>query len=131
MLIVDTSVWIDYFNGTDNWQANYLEGSLLNETIFIGDLILAELLQGFKNDRDFNTVNEYFKTFECVTLGGKELALKVASNYRFMRSRGITVRKTVDMFIGTWCIENNAALLHNDKDFDVIATHLPLHVIKN
>jgi predicted nucleic acid-binding protein len=131
MLIVDTSVWIDYFNGTDNWQANYLEGALSNETIFIGDLILAELLQGFKNDRDFKTVYEYLNTFECVTFGGKEFAIKVASNYRYIRSKGITVRKTVDMFIGTWCIENNAALLHNDKDFDVIASHLPLINITN
>jgi predicted nucleic acid-binding protein len=131
MLVVDTSVWIDYLNGTINWQTNYLDDALSTETILLGDLILAELLQGFRHDGEFKSASEYFNAFECVQFGGIELALKVAKNYRYMRSKGVTVRKTVDMFIGTWCIENDTTLLHNDKDFDVIATQLPLRLLHN
>ncbi len=131
MILVDTTVWIDYFNGVQSWQVDALDSFLSEELILIGDIILAELLQGFDKDTDFKKVKEALEPFECMDLGGKKLAIKTASNFRYLRSKGVTIRKTVDMLIGTWCIESKIELLHNDKDFDQIALHLPLKVISN
>ena len=129
MILADTSVWIDYFNGINNWQTDSLDRSLSDETVLIGDIILAEILQGFDSDTDFGKAKEALDSLECIHLGGKELAIKAASNFRLLRSKGVTIRKTVDMLIGTWCIETNVSLLHNDKDFDKIAKNLPLKII--
>jgi predicted nucleic acid-binding protein len=131
MILVDTSVWIDYFNGVPSWQADALDSLLSEELVLIGDIILAEILQGFDLDPDFRKAREALQPLECIHLGGKQLAIKAATNFRFLRSKGVTIRKTVDMLIGTWCIESEVELLHNDKDFDRIARHLPLKVIKN
>lgn len=131
MILVDTSVWIDYFNGVETWQVDTLDSILSEELVLVGDIILAEILQRFDKDSDYNKAKEGLEPFECIDLGGKKLAIKTASNFRFLRSKGITIRKTVDMLIGTWCIESEIDLLHNDKDFDRIALHLPLKVIRN
>jgi predicted nucleic acid-binding protein len=131
MILVDTSVWIDYFNGVQTWQADTLDAILSDELVLVGDIILAEILQGFDKDSEYKKAKEALESFECIDLGGKKLAIKTASNFRFLRSKGVTIRKTVDMLIGTWCIESEVALLHNDKDFDRIAMHLPLKVIRN
>ncbi len=129
MILVDTSVWIDYFNGVSTWQTEILDDLLTEETVLMGDIILAEILQGFDKDSDFRLAKEALDPLECMTFGGKELAIKTAANFRFLRSKGVTIRKTVDMIIGSWCIETDIQLLHNDKDFDQIALHLPLSII--
>lgn len=131
MILVDTTVWIDYFNGVQSWQVDALDSFLSDELVVIGDIILAELLQGFDKDSDYKQAKEAMEPIECIDLGGKKLAINTASNFRFLRSKGVTIRKTVDMLIGTWCIESKVMLLHNDKDFDLMAQHLPLKVIRN
>ncbi len=128
MILVDTSVWIDYFNGVINKQTETLDRLLSEKSVLIGDIILTEVLQGFDSDKEFRWAKQALDPLDCVHLGGKPLAIKAASNVRFLRSKGITIRKTVDMLIGTWCIEHDVELLHNDKDFDQIATQLPLRV---
>lgn len=130
MILVDTSVWIDYFNGVPSWQTDQLDNALSKETVLMGDIILAEILQGFDKDSDFRLAKEALDPLECMILGGKELAVKTAGNFRFLRSKGVTIHKTVDMIIGTLCIETDVQLLHNDKDFDQIALHLPLNIIE-
>ncbi|MGM0746206.1 MAG: type II toxin-antitoxin system VapC family toxin [Bacteroidota bacterium] len=125
---MDTSVWIDYFNGVINKQTETLDRLLSEKSVLIGDIILTEVLQGFDSDKEFRWAKQALDPLDCVHLGGKPLAIKAASNFRFLRSKGITIRKTVDMLIGTWCIEHDVELLHNDKDFDQIATQLPLWV---
>ena len=130
MILVDTSVWIDYLNGKQVWQTDALDNILSKEWVLIGDIILAEILQGFDKDSDYKKAKEALDIFECINIGGKKLAVKSASNFRFLRSKGVTIRKTVDMLIGTWCIESEIELLHNDKDFDRIALHLPLKVLR-
>jgi predicted nucleic acid-binding protein len=94
----------------------------------VGDIILTEILQGFDSDKEYRIAKQALDPLDCVHLGGKLLAIKAASNYRFLRSKGLTIRKTVDMLIGSWCIEHEVELLHNDKDFDQIATQLPLQI---
>jgi predicted nucleic acid-binding protein len=130
MILVDTNVWIDYFNGKQTWQTDALDNILSEEWVLIGDIILAEILQGFDKDSDYKKAKEALDTFECINIGGKKLAVKSAGNFRFLRSKGVTIRKTVDMLIGTWCLESDIELLHNDKDFDRIALHLPLKVLR-
>ena len=128
MILVDTSVWIDYFNGIKNIKTENLDRLLSEQTVLMGDIILTEILQGFDSDKDFRLARQALDPLDCVHLGGKSLAIKAASNFRFLRSKGITIRKTVDMLIASWCIHHEIALLHNDNDFDQIATQLPLHI---
>ena len=128
MILVDTGVWIDYFNGVENKQTESLDRILSEQTVLVGDIILTEILQGFDSDKEFRLAKQALEPLDCVHLGGKSLAIKAASNFRFLRSKGVTVRKTVDMLIGSWCIEHEVELLHNDKDFDQIATQLPLKI---
>lgn len=128
MILVDTSVWIDYFNGIESEYTNSLDQLLTADTILLGDIILTELLQGFDSDKDFLLAKRALDPLDCVHIGGKSLAVQAASNFRFLRSRGITIRKTVDMLIASWCIEHQVSLLHNDRDFDQIATLLPLQI---
>lgn len=125
----DTSVWVDYFNGVDAWQADSLERALTEETVLMGDIILAEILQGFDKDSDYRKAKQALDPLEGIRLGDKELAIKAVSNFSFLRSRGVTIRKTIDMLIGTWCIETDIELLHSNKDFDKIAGHLPLNIV--
>lgn len=126
MILVDSSVWIDYFRGTDSVSADRLDQLLQTEPVAIGDLILAEVLQGFSNERDFTEARKLLTALEVVTLGGQALAIEAARNHRRLRALGLTVRKTIDTLIATWCIENDGTLLHNDRDFDAFEKHLGL-----
>jgi predicted nucleic acid-binding protein len=129
MLVVDTTVWVDYFNGLENLQTNYLYALLDRTPVLIGDLILAEVLQGFRQDRDFETARRALGKFLQVNMVSPALAVQSARNYRFLRGNGITVRKTIDSLIATYCIENDHELLHNDSDFDGYEKHLGLRVV--
>lgn len=129
MLVVDSSVWIDYFNGSANVQTDYLDDILDKTPILIGDLILAEVLQGFRQDADFEKARRVMGEFIQVNMVSPLLALQSARNYRLLRQKGVTVRKTIDSLIATYCIENDLDLLHNDSDFDGYEKHLDLRVV--
>jgi len=129
MLVVDTSVWVDYFNGVENPQTNFLHNVLDATPILIGDLILTEILQGFRHDPDFETVRRTLGKFTQANMVDIALAVQSARNYRLLRQKGITIRKTIDSLIATFCIENEHELLHNDNDFDGYEKHLGLRVI--
>ena len=107
MIVVDSSVWIDYFNGTINNETDWLDESLGIEPIIMGDIILAEVLQGFQNEKDFKTAKKLLLECPFMDMIGQELAIKSAMNYRTLRQKGITIRKTIDVMIGTFCIHNN------------------------
>lgn len=126
MILVDTSVWIDYFNGVGNIYTDWLDSALGNEPIVMGDLIITEVLQGFQNDRDSQVAQSLFENIPFMEMVGKELAVKSARHYRFLRKKGVTVRKTIDIMIGTFCIHYGVALLHNDRDFEPMERHLKL-----
>ena len=129
MLVVDTSVWVDYFNGVENPPTNFLHNALDATPILIGDLILTEVLQGFRHDPDFEKVRRMLAKFTQANMVDIRLAVQSARNYRFLRQNGITIRKTIDSLIATYCIENEHELLHNDNDFDGYEKHLGLRVI--
>ena len=126
MILVDSSVWIDYFRGTTTPQAEKLDALLGNEPIATGDLILAEVLQGFVSDRDFNQAKKLMTSLVIVDLAGQNIAIQAAKNFRVLRSLGITVRKTIDTVIATRCIESGLPLLYSDRDFDPFVEHLGL-----
>ena len=128
MIVADTSVWIDYFNGIEAPYTDLLDEDLQNNRIVIGDLIIAELLQGFKNEKEYNLAKNLIEHLEYRDFVGKEIAIQTAENYRYLRKKGITVRKTIDVIIATFCIENNYQLIHNDRDFDVMEKYLGLKV---
>lgn len=117
MIMVDSSVWIDYFNGKDSAEVNYLDAILGIKFIVIGDIILTEVLQGFRNDKDYQQAKKLLTSLPVYQLSNKELALKSVENYRQLRKKGITIRKTIDTIIATYCIENNIQLLFSDRDF--------------
>jgi len=129
MIVVDSSVWIDYFNGKRTRQTNLLDSLLGSELIVIGDVILTEVLQGFQEDRDFKKARELLDSLIFRQMLGKELAIKSAENYRILRKKGVTVRKTIDVIIATFCIESNLPLLHSDRDFRPMEKHLSLKVV--
>jgi len=126
MILVDSSVWIDYFNGHNTPQTERLDSLLGSELLGIGDLILTEVLQGFREDRDYQTAKQLLTSLTIFSLLGIELAIKSADNFRSLRKRGITVRKTADVIIATFCIENNYSLLFTDKDFLPFVDYLGL-----
>lgn len=126
MTLVDSSVWIDYFRGTSTPEADRLDVLLKGEPLAIGDLILTEVLQGFRNNRDFNQALKLLTSMAIVNLAGKDLAIKAARNFRHLRARGITIRKTIDTVIATRCIEDDYILLYSDKDFDPFVRYLGL-----
>ncbi|MGC2167229.1 MAG: PIN domain nuclease [Gallionella sp.] len=126
MILVDSSVWIDYFRGTATSQAEKLDTLLGNEPIATGDLILTEVLQGFVSDRDFNQAKKLTTSLVIVDLAGQMTAIQAAKNSRVLRSLGITVRKTIDTVIATHCIESELPLLYSDRDFDSFVEHLGL-----
>ncbi|AMO58247.1 twitching motility protein PilT [Endozoicomonas montiporae] len=129
MIMVDSSVWIDYFNGTQTDASDFLDAALGNKNLIIGDLILTEVLQGFKSEKDFNQGKRLLTAFEVRPLLSQELAVCSAQNFRYFRKKGITVRKTIDVIIATYCIENDITLLHSDRDFLPFAKHLGLKVL--
>jgi predicted nucleic acid-binding protein len=126
VIFVHSSVWIDFFNGTSSAETNYLDSLLGTEPVGLGDLVLIEVLQGFRRDQDFRTARELLTSLTVFTLGGQEVALKSAHNFRLLRKNGVTVRKTIDVLIATFCINNNLPLLHTDKDFEPFHQHLKL-----
>ena len=130
MIFVDSSVWVDYFNGRRSAETDYLDNLLGKEPIAIGDLVLIEVLQGFKNDSDYKTARELLTSLAVFTLGGEKIAIKSADNFRLLRKRGVTVRKTIDVLIATFCIEKNLSLLHSDKDFEPFHEHLKLETCR-
>jgi predicted nucleic acid-binding protein len=130
MLLVDSTVWVDYFNGVITPQTDYLHDVLAGQPILVGDLILAEVLQGFRKDTDFEKARHLLGKFTQVSLVSPELAVQAARNYRALRQKGVTVRKTIDSLIATYCIEGGHDLLHNDSDFDGYEDHLGLRVIR-
>ena len=126
MILVDSSVWIDYFRGANTPTSDQLDRLLSVEPLYMGDLILAEVLQGFKSERDFGRALQLFEGLNLVEVGGREVAVASARNYRRLRSRGSTVRKTVDCLIATRCILDGYELLYSDRDFDPFVEHLGL-----
>jgi predicted nucleic acid-binding protein len=128
MLLVDSTVWIDYFNGVENPQTDFLNRMLDKVPVLVGDLILAEVLQGFRQDADFESARRLLTRFTQAQMLSPTLAIQSARNYRTLRQKGITVRKTIDSLIATYCIENDHELLHNDSDFDGYEKYLGLLV---
>ena len=128
MILVDSSVWIYYFNGISTWQTDLLDHYLSNVPVIMGDLILTEVLQGFKSNKDFETARDFLGALPFRQIGGYDVALQSAGNYRALRKSGVTVRKIIDIIIATFCIMEGLTLLHDDRDFDPMATHFPLKV---
>ena len=129
MTVVDTSVWVSYFNGVATPQTDRLDRLLGEERVIIGDLILTEVLQGFRNDAEFRRARTLLAALEFREMLGRTVALESAANYRRLRALGVTVRKTIDVMIGTFCILNRLPLLHADRDFDPLAEHLGLKLV--
>jgi predicted nucleic acid-binding protein len=126
VIVVDSSVWVDYFNGVATPASDRLDVLLDLEPLAVGDVILTEVLQGFRHDRDYRTAKTLLTSFIMVDMIGYDLAIKAADNFRALRKRGITVRKTADIIIATCCIEKKLSLLYSDRDFDVCCKHLGL-----
>lgn len=130
MIVADTSVWIDYVQGIDAPHTNILDYELVCNRVITGDIIIVEFLQGFKNDREYLIAKQIMDNLEYRDFLGKEVAIQASNNYRKLRKLGITVRKTIDVIIATFCIENGFSLIHNDRDFDPMEELLGLVVKK-
>lgn len=126
MIVVDSSVWIDFLNGRNVPHVRRLHTLLGVEEIVVGDLMLCEVLQGIGSERAAQEVETLLRRFEIVPMAGEAIAIAAAGNFRSLRRRGVTVRKTIDLLIGTWCIHNRGPLLHNDSDFRPMARYLGL-----
>ena len=129
MILVDSSVWIDYFNGAKTSRTDWLDAALGSEPLVMGDIIFTEVLQGFQDDKDFKTAKKLLLSFPVMEMVGQELAIKSAMNYRFLRKKGVTVRKTIDVMIGTFCIHHHILLLHSDRDFEPMEKYLKLKTV--
>lgn len=130
MVLVDTSVWVDYFNGVRTPQSEWLDRLIGSGRLLTGDLILVELLQGFSTEKDYRTARKLLLELPCAELVGREGALVAADYYRRLRKLGVTVRKTIDLLIGAYCIQHGHELLHADKDFDPMQQHLGLRILQ-
>jgi predicted nucleic acid-binding protein len=128
MILVDSSVWIDYFNGMDTKHTDSLDQYLDNGEVVMGDLIFLEILQGFRNTRDYNRAKSTLAILDQYELLGNDMVVKCADNYRALRKKGITVRKTVDVIIATFCIENKFPLLFSDRDFSPFVSNMGLQL---
>jgi len=128
MIVADTSVWIDYVRGIQAPHTDLLDYDLLHNRIVTGDIIIVEFLQGFRNEKDIKTAQQLMESLEYYDFVWKEIAFKSAENFRRLRRNGITVRKTIDVIIATFCIEHRFALIHNDRDFDPMEQYLGLKV---
>ena len=128
MILVDSSVWIDYFRGVDTPQVELLDGLFGRTPLAVGDLIVTEVLQGVQDDGEFNLVRKTLGAFTQIDLAGHGIAVKAARNFRTLRAKWITVRKTIDSMIATRCIEDDLTLLHSDRDFIPFHMHLGLRV---
>lgn len=129
MILVDSSVWIDYLRGAETRQTDRLDRLLGVEPLAVGDLVLAEVLQGTTSERDFREVVRLMSSLDMVQLGGYAVAVQAARNFRVLREKGITVRKTIDCIIATRCIMDRMTLLHADRDFDPFVAHLGLQSV--
>ncbi len=129
MIVVDTSVWIDYFNGHDTPETDTLDLALGGESVAIGDLILLEILQGFRSDQDYKAAKKHLSTLQQFEMLGLDMAVKAAGNYRKLRKKGFTIRKTADVIIASFCIENKFPLLFTDRDFLPFVEHLRLRTV--
>ncbi|HLW72045.1 MAG TPA: PIN domain nuclease [Candidatus Binataceae bacterium] len=130
MKLVDSSVWIDYFNARATPETDLLDRLLSTERLLIGDLILTEVLQGFRSDADLSRAQGLLAALEFRPLAGREIAIAAAQNFRSLRAIGVTVRNTIDTLIATFCIAEGHELLHNDRDFDPFERHLALRVAR-
>jgi len=128
VILVDSSVWVDYFRSADTPQVALLDSFFGRSPLAVGDLIAAEVLQGVRDEREFKWVKRTLDAFEHIDLAGYDLAIKASENYRSLRAMGITIRKTMDALIATRCIEDGLTLLHADRDFLPFARHLGLKV---
>lgn len=126
MILVDSSVWIDFFCGNDTPEAEALDRTLGARPIAVGDLILTEVLQGFRNDKDYRTAKDLMESLIVFDLLGREMAVRSARNFRTLRKKGLTIRKTADVIIASFCIDREIPLLFSDKDFLPFITHLGL-----
>jgi len=129
VIIVDTTVWVDYLRGRRNPETEWLDRELGREEIGLTDLILCEVLQGVRSEKDFGRARMVLREFALFSTGGAELAIAAARNYRSIREEGLTVRKTIDCLIATFCMTKGCALLHRDRDFDAFEEILGLPVI--
>lgn len=129
MIVVDSSVWIDFLSGRNGAHVRQLRAILGVDEIVIGDLMLCEVLQGLASEHAAEEVERLLRRFEIVTMVGDSIAVAAARNFRLLRGRGITIRKTIDLLIGTWCIQNRIPLLHHDRDFYPMARHLGLREV--
>jgi predicted nucleic acid-binding protein len=128
MIVADTSVWIDYVNGVVTPQTNILDFELENRRVATGDLIIVEFLQGFRENKQFQEAKDLMDSLEYYDFVGREIAITAAQNFRKLRKKGITIRKTIDVLIATFCIEYGFELLHNDRDFDPMEEVLGLRI---
>jgi predicted nucleic acid-binding protein len=126
VIVVDSSVWIDFLNGRNAPHVRRLRAVLGTDEIIVGDLMLCEILQGLTSERTARDVEALLRRFEIVPMAGDALAVVAARNFRSLRRLEVTIRRTIDLFIGAWCIENRRPLLHNDSDFHPMARHLGL-----
>jgi predicted nucleic acid-binding protein len=132
MIVADASVWIDYFNNVVSEKTKTLAEALLRGgNVLVGDLIITEVLQGIRDDTKYKATKDFLFELDYHTLVGKRLSVQAAQNYRLLRRRGITIRKTVDVIIGTFCLEYGYPILHKDQDFDYMEQHLGLQVVKS
>ena len=128
MIIADTSAWIDYFRGLEADHTNALDLALSRNRVATGDLIIAEFLQGFRSEKDYQEARSLMESLEYFDLVGKEVSILAGQNFRLLRKEGITVRKTIDVIIATFCIVNDFELIHNDRDFDPFEERLGLRI---
>ena len=129
MIVVDSTVWIDFFRGSTTRETTTLRSLMGLGVILVGDLVLAEVLQGFPDERQAEAGRRTLERFAVEPMVGRDVALAAAANYRRLRGQGITIRRTIDLLIGTFCIERGHALLHRDRDFDPMAARLGLLVV--
>jgi len=130
LILVDTSVWIDHLNGAQTDQVSHLRTMIGHVPLLVGDLILFEILQGLASDKEARLVERALRRFDLVQIVTPPLAIRAAENDRLLRSKGITIRTTIDLLIGTFCIEGGHSLLHSDRDFDPMQRILGLNVVK-
>ena len=129
MILVDSSIWIDYFNGKKTRQTDWLDSALGTTPVIMGDLILTEVLQGFQNSREFKIAKDLLLGMPFMPMVGLDIAIQSVENYRSLRKRGVTVRKTIDVIIGTFCIHYQLPLLHDDRDFEPMIRFLGLKTV--
>jgi predicted nucleic acid-binding protein len=130
VIVADTSVWIDLLKDTPTPQAAALEIAINLDRVLLPDLIFVEILKGLRSDEQAREIETMLEPFDIVVLGGRELAATAARNFRLLRKSGVTLRGTIDLMIGTWCIENEIPLLHKDRDFEAMAEHLGLTCVR-